>query len=483
MRAGRLVATISASQMKVVIYTLLFILWLKVVITTMQSIFITSLVDLPTVLSDGVTAFLLTIAILYCFRLRKTELADHVQPYLKFFKASPHPMWIYDVNTLKILTVNNAALKVYGYKEHEFLSLAITDIRMEEDVPAIIEEVEKIANKSPEDYHWSGIWRHKKKNQELIYVEISSHEIAFQGKNARLVLAYNVSEKVLQDQKLQGLNQELEKKVMKRTNDLLYLNQKLVDQNKVIKSSNHELVLLSNQLQEANLKIKEHADLKSRFVSMASHEFRTPLANISFAASFVKRHFQKLEPENVVAKLQGIETQVSHMAALLDDLLTIGKSEGVKLKMEPNSVNIQAFITKIIDEVQTANNQSHQIQVSMHENVPAVIKTDEKFLRNIFINLLNNAIKYSPGHPTVYLDIYYLDEKVTFQVIDKGLGIDQPDLERIFEPFYRTSNSQNIQGTGLGLSIVKKAADLLNASIKVESEVGRGSNFIVTLAA
>jgi PAS domain S-box-containing protein len=406
---------------------------------------------------------------------------ERVRQQLMFFKQNPHPMWIYDMKTLKILMVNDAAIDVYGYSAKEFLSLTIKDIRPEEDVPAVIDHLENLNIDPNRYYHWSGIWRHKRKNNELIYVEVSSYEIVFREKKANLVLAYNITEKILQDQKLQGLNQELERKVIWRTNDLLQLNRKLVDQNKVIKSANHELVVVGNQLQDANKKIKEHADLKTRFVSMASHEFRTPLANINFAASFVRRNLKKLDPESITAKLQSIETQVSHMAALLDDLLTIGKSDGVKLKMEPNSVNIQQFIAKIIDEVQTANSQSHQIQVRMDENVPCTINTDEKFLRNIFINLLNNAIKYSPEHKTVYLNISYANENLAFEIIDKGFGIHENDMVKIFEPFYRTSNSQNIQGTGLGLSIVKKAADLLNAQIQVQSTVGNGSNFTVTL--
>jgi PAS domain S-box-containing protein len=437
---------------------------------------------LPEFLWDLGFAALLTFVLLYFSRKSNANITDHEREHEKLFRKNPYPMWMYDVTTLRFLTVNNAAIALYGYTEEEFLNLKITDIRPEEDVPAIVDITDEIKSNSNDQYHWSGTWRHKKKNGELIYVEVSSHEIIFEGRKADLVLAYNITEQVMQDQKLQTLNQDLERKVMMRTNDLLNLNTRLIDQNKVIKGANLELFTLSNELQEANLKIQEHADLKNRFVSMASHEFRTPLANIAFSAGFIRHHFNKLQPENIMEKLKGIETHVAHMAVLLDDVLTIGKADAVKLEVKNNTLNVREFINMISTEVKTANNNSHELHITMCENTPSNLLTDEKFLRNIFINLLGNAIKYSPEHKHVYLNIYTVNNGINFEFTDRGLGINKNELEKIFEPFYRTDITQNIKGTGLGLSIVKRAADVLGAKIEVQSEVGKGSTFKITLS-
>lgn len=430
---------------------------------------------------DVFFAALLTVSLQYFYNRFNTRISEHVKEHIKLFKKNPYPMWMYDLNTLRFLAVNDAAKALYGYSDEEFLSMRITDIRPLEDVPAIITSTDKIKLDFNLQYHWSGTWRHKKKSGELIYVEVSSHEVIFEGKKAELVLAYNITDQVLQDQKLQALNQSLEQKVMMRTNDLLNLNQRLVDQNKIIRSANLELFTISNELQEANLKIQEHADLKNRFVSMASHEFRTPLANIAFSAGFIRSHFNKLEPKNIISKLEGIETHVTHMAALLDDVLTIGKADAVKLEVNKNSLNLTDFLTKICQEVQTANNNAHQLHVTMNESVPPRLHTDEKFLRNIFINLLSNAIKYSGDSKDVYINVYADVANTYFEFRDQGIGIASQDVDKIFEPFYRTNTVENIKGTGLGLSIVKRAADLLGAKIDVRSEIGKGSTFTVVL--
>lgn len=464
------------------VYLMVGLLWLQLIIQIIARLWAEAISSFWTeVFFDTVFASLLTVVLFYFHKKINNDLAERNREQVKLFKKNPYPMWVYDLSTLKFLTVNEAAIALYGYTEQEFLAMTIKDIMPPEDVPSLISEVEEVKLNFNHTYHWSGTWRHRLKNNREAYVEISSHEIIFEQKKAELVLAYNVTEKVMQDKKLQALNQDLEWKVMNRTNDLLQLNKRLIDQNKIIKSANLELFTITSQLQEANAKIQEHADLKNKFVSMASHEFRTPLANISFSAGFIRRNFEKLTESNIMTKVQTIETQVTHMVSLLDDVLTIGKADAVKLEVNIGEIEVEHFAGKIIQEVQNANNGTHTIHLDIRESVPAIINTDEKFLRNIFINLLGNAIKYSPSSFDVYLTIYKTGDAVYFEVKDNGLGISALDLEKIFEPFYRSNPDQNINGTGLGLSIVKRAADILNAKIKVESKLGEGSTFTVML--
>jgi PAS domain S-box-containing protein len=472
----------STPSLYTLIYLIVGLLWLQIIIQTVIRLWAQNISFFwMELVFDTLFATLLTLVLFYFHKKINTDIASRTREQIKLFKKNPYPMWVYDLNTLRFMTVNDAAIALYGYTEAEFLSMTIKDIMPPEDVPSLITEVDQVKLNFNHTYHWSGTWRHKMKNERQAYVEISSHEIIFEGKKAELVLAYNVTEKVMQDKKLQALNQELEWKVMNRTNDLLQLNRRLIDQNKIIKSANLELFTITSQLQEANQKIQEHADLKNKFVSMASHEFRTPLANISFSAGFIRRNFEKLDAPAVMGKVQTIETQVAHMVSLLDDVLTIGKADAVKLEVNIGEIDIANFANKIVQEVQNANDGSHTIHLNIHDDVSAIINTDEKFLRNIFVNLLSNAIKYSPASFNVYFSIYRVNGAVCFEVKDNGLGISALDLEKIFDPFYRSNPTQNISGTGLGLSIVKRAADLLNAKIKVESKFGEGSTFRVIL--
>jgi signal transduction histidine kinase len=138
------------------------------------------------------------------------------------------------------------------------------------------------------------------------------------------------------------------------------------------------------------------------------------------------------------------------------------------------------FILHIVHEVKTANSHSHEIAIEMEEHLRPLY-TDEKYLRNIFINLLNNAIKYSPHEKTIFFNVFQINDEIHFQVRDRGIGMDKQSLPKIFEPFYRLNNAPSIPGTGLGLSIVKRAVDLLGARIEVDSEINQGSVFTVVL--
>ena len=472
----------SVRWLRMLMWVLLVLAWLHVVIECITAILISgNQISLQEMIGDTFFAALITLVLVLLYMKLHVLTMQHASERIALFKMSPYPMWIYDLDTLRFLKVNDSAIHLYGFQEDEFMNMRVSDIRPDEDVPVLINAVDRIKLNFNHQYHWSGTWRHRKKNGELIYVEVSSHEITFEGRKSELVLAYNVTDRILQDQKLQALNQDLERSVVFRTNDLLDLNRRLVDQNRVIKSANLDLITISNQLQEANVKLQEHTDLKSRFVAMASHEFRTPLANIAFSAGFLKRYLDRLSPETMIEKLQSIEKHVGQMAAMLDDVLTIGKSDAKKIEVKSSSVDLHEFVQKIIEEVQTASNSSHQVLLNIHDRVQGTLQTDEKFLRSIFINLLTNAIKYSPGRESVRMNIYQREDRICIDIVDEGMGISKPDLEKIFEPFYRVDVTQRIQGTGLGLSIVKRAVDLLEGSIEVYSEAGEGSTFTVML--
>ena len=236
----------------------------------------------------------------------------------------------------------------------------------------------------------------------------------------------------------------------------------------------------TRELSEALIKEKEVTKMKSRFVSIASHEFRTPLASINFTVGFIKKYITRISGEEINSRLESIEQNVHHMTALLNDVLTIGKTEAGKIMVAYSTIDLHDFMQKIVDEVMHSTKYSHQINLSIHPGVD-IVTSDEKLLRNIFINLLTNAIKFSPQRKSVTFDIEDKDRQLYFKIKDEGIGIKADELDKVFEPFQRASNTGEIQGTGLGLSIVKKAVEMLNGKITVTSTPGQGSDFTVTL--
>ena len=225
---------------------------------------------------------------------------------------------------------------------------------------------------------------------------------------------------------------------------------------------------------------KELGELKSRFISMTSHEFRTPLSVISSSAGILQDFGHKLDDMKKRKHLDCIQTYVKHTTQLLDDILLINKAENDKLAFEPAPLDLIPFCQKLSEEIQLSA-PNHTIVFSSHSQVGVTANLDKKLVRQILINLLSNAIKYSPDSATVNFNLTITESNVIFSIQDQGIGIPKADIDQLFESFYRAKNVGNIPGTGLGLSIVEKCIDLHNGSIVVNSEVGIGTAFIVTI--
>lgn len=236
----------------------------------------------------------------------------------------------------------------------------------------------------------------------------------------------------------------------------------------------------TRELNMALQKEKELVEMKSKFVSIASHEFRTPLASISMSAGFIEKYLERMSANDIQQKIGIIHKQVNHMTSLMDDILTVGKAEAGKITVSIKPVNVYEFIHQLVEDVHSATHYTHTIKVYFAEE-GIKINTDEKLMRNILINLLNNAIKFSPGAGQVYLKIYTDGFGIHLNIQDFGIGIPQDDVKNLFQSFQRGSNVHTIPGTGLGLSIVKKAVDLLHGTITVQSQPGNGATFTVFL--
>jgi len=255
-------------------------------------------------------------------------------------------------------------------------------------------------------------------------------------------------------------NKEKEKQI----DELAFANTKIDFQNKALK------------------KEKELSELKSRFVSTASHEFRTPLSAINFAAGSIKKYWDKMEPIMIEKKLTKIEDQVMYMTGLLDDILIIGRAEAGKFRNKPLNINLGEFLYGIIEEVSISYKKRHEIVLIDGEGLKTDdIFIDEKLARYIFINLLSNAIKFSTDADKVTVELSSEKDHTIISVTDFGIGISNAELKNIFNPFTRGENVALIQGTGLGLSIVKEAVNVMGGEIIVNSTLGNGTSFIVKI--
>lgn len=273
-------------------------------------------------------------------------------------------------------------------------------------------------------------------------------------------------ERITQD--IRKLNTELETKVEQRT---LILQEAL-----------QELERSQDELSEALSKEKELSEIKSRFVSMASHEFRTPLSTVLSSAALLSKYQQTEDQEKRDKHIKRIKDAVKHLNTLLEDFLSLGKLEEGKIKAEPAEFIVQEFLEEVVEEMRPLVKDNQRIELNYTGSDGCV--SDKRLLRNILINLLSNSVKFSPEGAAIRLEATHTPEGgLSMSVRDQGIGISPEDRQHLFSSFFRGGNALNIEGTGLGLHIVKRYVELLGGTIDLESELGKGTRVTIALPA
>ena len=267
------------------------------------------------------------------------------------------------------------------------------------------------------------------------------------------------------NEEIKKLNSNLESQVNSRTLEL--------------QSTLNELEASKEELTISLEKEKEVNDLKSRFVSMASHEFRTPLSTILSSISLLAKYITTEDQPKRERHIERIKSSVKSLTDILNEFLSLGKIEEGKVEVKPETFDLTEFISGIIDEMNVLLKQNQNIQYT-HKGSPNIY-LDSNLLKHVLVNLLSNAIKFSPENAVVRIETNIDDAYTQILVIDQGIGIPKNDQVHLFERFFRASNVTNIQGTGLGLHIVGRYIELLNGEIKYSSELERGSTFTIIL--
>ena len=224
-------------------------------------------------------------------------------------------------------------------------------------------------------------------------------------------------------------------------------------------------------------KERQLGELKTRFVSMTSHEFRTPLSVIISSSDLLENYSDRWDAERRMDHLERIRSAANSMDRMLDDILLIGRAEAGMLRASPTHLNLQEFCRHFVESLEHSSARSHCIRYRFSGDPEVAL--DERLLSEVVGNLLSNALKYSAPGSQVDFDVVASDEHCRFTVQDQGVGIPEADVPRVFDSFFRGSNADQIKGSGLGLAVVKKALDVQNGTVEVESRLGLGSKFVV----
>jgi len=524
------------------------------------------------------------------------------ESYRHMFGNNPQPMWIYDLETLAFLEINDAAIKHYGYSREEFLSMTLKDIRPVEDIPDLLKDVEH----TKRTLNTAGEWRHVKKNGELIFVEITSHAIRFNDREARHILVKDITQRKKIEREILDLNLNLENKIKERTTQLSLLNINLLKEieyrkqtekalslseksyrlvvenvNEIIFQTDaaglwiflnkswevitglsvseslgkqfldfvhpddrernnalflpllarekdycrHEVRYLTKDgnfrwievfarlglnekneitgtygtLQDITERKKtdeiiqrarfeaENANLaKSEFLSRMSHELRTPMNSILGFAQLLE--YGELDPKQ--RKSVGyILRSGRHLLELINEVLDISRIEAGHLTIQPEPLAVNKLNQEILEIMMPmATDRQIRLEISTTLDHSCKVNTDSQRLKQVLLNLVNNAIKYNKTGGSVYIhsELKQPDESCTpmvrIAVMDTGIGISEGDLPNIFTPFERIGAERTvIEGTGLGLAVVKQIMQALGGNCGVESTLGEGSNFWIEL--
>jgi PAS domain S-box-containing protein len=266
---------------------------------------------------------------------------------------------------------------------------------------------------------------------------------------------------------------ELEKKVELRTEAL----------NNTITKLEEEVIERKKAEEEARKSLereRELNELKTKFVSIASHEFRTPLSTVMSSAALIQQYKDKKDFEKVDKHVLRIKSSVNHLTQILNDFLSLGKLEEGKVDIKVETIEIDHFLHEIVEEVQSFLKDGQTVNINCPTEIRQ-IETDSRILRNIMFNLLSNASKYSEPGKAINIDCRQESTRIVFSISDNGIGIPKEDQKHLFDRFYRASNAGQVQGTGLGLNIVKRYVDLLEGEISFKSEYNQGSTFYISI--
>ena len=433
--------------------------------------------DIASFTFEGKTYFLQRIINIDPQRVFSENLFREVKKFEALFQYATLPILLLNKQG-RVILANKQAIDLFEYSNAEIISLKVEDM-----IPDRFRDVH-LSHRA--GYHQHPENRPMGRGMQLLAIKKSGiefpveislghymideepHVIAFiidvtQRTEIENMLRNQTTEMERAKLEIEKLNEDLEEKVEMRTHELMDTLSKL-EQSR-------------DELTEALSKERELSDLKSRFVSMASHEFRTPLSTILSSVSLIGKYTEFADQDKRDKHILRIRSAVSNLTDILNEFLSLGRIEEGKIQLHYSDFNLKEQLQLIINELRPIAKAGQQIQFS--HNGGLITNLDLSLIRNIIINLVSNAIKFSPESSTIMVESIVDGNSIIIKVQDRGMGIPDEDKKHLFERFFRGKNVVNIQGTGLGLHIVSRYIELMNGTISVESELERGTLFTI----
>jgi len=372
----------------------------------------------------------------------------------------------------EILLTNPKLAEMFGYEGSE-----LSGEKVEKLIPSVLahrheqyrSDYMKNPVRRPMGKNMSLHGKHKTGREFPIEISLSYYN----SNDALFVIAFiiDISDRFDQQAKIERMNSEL-----KSLNESL--EKKVAERMLVLKEALHELEVSRDELSQALENEKSLNELKSRFVSTASHEFRTPLSTILSSVSLIQKYTSGEDQEKREKHILKIKNAVSGLTEILNDFLSLGKLEEGKMSAKLAQHDVFVLIREVVSDI---NSIVRSGQTITYNTGTFEMMIDRQLLRNVMFNLLGNAIKFSPEGAVIDVQVSINDNEVVIAVKDQGIGISEVDMKNLFGRFFRGANAVAIPGTGLGLNIVTKYLELMQGTITCTSELNVGSTFYINL--
>jgi len=366
----------------------------------------------------------------------------------------------------KVESINPSACKLFGYDPHEVIGNNIAMLMPPPDREQHNEYISRYQHTGQP--HIIGIGREVqglRKDGSKFPFRLGVSEVKYSGRNIYTGFIHDLSREKEAEERLKEYASTLEEEVQERTQSL--------------KETVQQLQLAKEEVSHSLEKEKELSQLKSRFVSMASHEFRTPLSSIQLSAVLINKYAEQFENSNITKHIGKIKNAVGNLTGILNDFLSLERLEAGKIEPVFTSFDLLKFAEEITEEMQLVAKQNQHI-LYQHTGTTSMVTLDQNLLKNCIINLIGNAIKYSGEDTFIEFNTEISNKELIIVIKDNGIGIPDNDQKHLFEAFFRAHNTGNIPGTGLGLNIVTRYAGLMNGRIQFESKVNQGTSFTLS---
>jgi len=365
-----------------------------------------------------------------------------------------------------IESINPAACKLFEYTPEEAIGKNVSFLMPPPDKQQHDEYLDRYQRTG--HAHIIGIGRDVvglRKNGTQFPFRLGVSEVQFLGRKIYAGFIHDISHQRQAEERLKEYAVHLEDLVAERTSSL--------------KATVEELQTAKEDLSLSLDKEKELGLLKSRFVSIASHEFRTPLTSVQLSVSLIEKYAEPFNNPNIIKHVGKIKSAVGNLTSILNDFLSLEKLESGKQEPTFHDFDLVKFAETITEEMQVLAKQNQNI-IYQHTGTKSIIRLDQNLLKNCIVNLINNAIKYSGENTFIGFTSELNERECIITVSDNGIGIPEADQKHLFEAFFRAHNTGTIPGTGLGLNIVARYTNLMNGKIEFKSEVNQGTLFTIT---